>query len=108
MRFRRLQVARTTPSTSTHFTPSPHVVAAVHGASTALLDMRAERYYTLNVVGSRVWEMLGAGHSVDQIATSIADEFDAPLARIDSDVRALLGRLEDSSLILPTAEAAEP
>lgn len=93
--------ARTLPETC--FAPSPHVVAAVHDADTALLDMRTERYYTLDAVGTRIWEMLGAGQSMDEIATHLADEFDAPLAVIDADLRALLAKLQSASLIIPSS-----
>ena len=108
MKPRRSYSRRATRVASAHFVPAPYVVAAVHGTDTALLDMRAERYYTLNAVGSRVWEFLGAGHAVGQIAIELGEEFEAPLDRIESDLRALLDRLEQASLIVPVAEAVAP
>lgn len=96
--------SRTADTDVTRFLTSPYVVAAVHGTDTALLDMRAERYYTLDAVGSRVWELLSAGHTVQQMAVELGEEFDAPLDRIESDLRALLSRLEETSLIVPTQE----
>ncbi len=84
---------------ATRFAPAPHVTSAVHGAATALLDMRTERYYTLGEVGSRIWALLASGRSVDDIARRLGEEFDASEATIDADLRALLARLEGAALI---------
>jgi hypothetical protein len=83
------------------------VVAAMHGTDTALLDMRAERYYTLDEVGSRIWTLLVEGRSPDDIASQLGDEFDAPHDIIARDLGTLLARLEKASLILRGAEAGE-
>lgn len=98
----RLSRARTTQAgafASTRFVPAPHVVAVVHGTDTALLDMRAERYYTLDEVGTRVWTLLGEGAPVDVIVRRLLDEFDAPAATIEGDLRALLDQLHSARLI---------
>lgn len=108
MKSRRLYSRCDTSAATAHFVPAPYVVAAVHGTDTALLDMRAERYYTLDAVGSRVWQLLSGRHTVQQIAVELGEEFDAPLDRIESDLRALLDRLEEASLIVPTQDALTP
>ena len=93
---------------ATRFVPAPYVVAAVHGTDTALLDMRSERYYTLDSVGSRIWALLVDGHSADDIASKIGEEFDAPSEKIVSDLHALLQRLEEATLITPSTDAGVP
>jgi hypothetical protein len=107
MFFRRQQATIAAADTSTRFTPAPYVVAAMHGTDTALLDMRAERYYTLDEVGSRIWTLLVEGRSPDDIASQLGEEFDAPHDIIAHDLGALLARLEKASIILPGAEAGE-
>lgn len=99
MHFRESRAALGAPSRDTHFDPAPYVATAVHGADTALLDMRSERYYTLDVVGSRIWALLASGCSVGETASRIAEEFDASMTKIESDLRALLERLERTALI---------
>jgi len=105
MLFRRHQATIAATIANTRFTPAPYVVAAVHGTDTALLDMRAERYYTLDAVGSRIWALLVDGHSADDIASKLGEEFDAPPDTITRDLSALLERLEKASIILPSAGA---
>jgi hypothetical protein len=107
MFFRRQQATIAATDVGTRFTPAPYVVAAVHGTDTALLDMRAERYYTLDEVGSRIWTLLVEGRSPHDIASQLGDEFDAPRDIIEHDLGALLARLVKASLILPGAEPGE-
>ena len=108
MQLQSSRAGRDTTPDGTRLVPAPYVVAAVHGTDTALLDMRSERYYTLDSVGSRVWALLAEGHSPDDIASKIGEEFDAPSEKIVSDLRALLQHLEKASLITPTIGAGVP
>jgi hypothetical protein len=101
MQFRSSRVARNVTLDATRFDLAPHVVAAVHGSDTALLDMRSERYYSLDAVGSRIWALLASGYSVGEIASHLGDEFDASMTTIEEDLRALLERLERAALIEP-------
>lgn len=99
MQFRSSHVGRIPAVGATRFDPAPHVVAAAHGSDTALLDMRSERYYTLDAVGSRIWALLASGYAVAEITSRIGEEFDASMTKIETDLRALLDRLEGASLI---------
>ena len=95
-------------SRAAHFVPAPHVVSAVHGVDTALLDMRSERYYTLGDVGSRVWALLASGYSVGEIAERLSEEFDASMTKIEADLHSLLARLEGATLIRRLSGEREP
>jgi hypothetical protein len=107
MFFRRQQATIAAADAATRFTPAPYVVAAVHGTDTALLDMRSERYYTLDEVGTRIWALLVEGRSANYIASQLDEEFDAPHDIIAHDLDTLLARLEKASIILPGGEAGE-
>lgn len=58
-----------------------------------LLDLRTNRYYELNATGRRVWDLLAAGRTADEIAATLCAEFavDAATARssVDDLIRAL-------------------
>jgi hypothetical protein len=90
-------------ATLQHLAPAPHVVTANHEGDTILFDTKTDRYYTLNAVGTRVWECLGQGIQVDAIPTRIAEEFDAPVVTIDADVRSLIAQLRQAALVTPSA-----
>ena len=86
------------------FRQSPRVLATWQGAELVLLDTRRERYYTLNEVGSHVWEMLASGATYVEIVSDIRRCYDMPAQRLDDpvehDVSQLLRSLWDAGLIL--------
>lgn len=81
------------------FTPEPHVVSVVQHVDTALLDLRSERYFTLNEVGTRIWELLADGTEVAVIIELLAEEYDAPIQLIEADTQALLSALVKARLV---------
>ena len=64
-----------------------------------LLDLDGGTYFALNEVGARVWELSDGSRTVAEIATLLADEYDAPAAVIKADVLELLGELEVEQLV---------
>ena len=96
----------------TRFAHAPDVRSAVHADRTVLLDLRRERYYSLDDVGTRIWALLGEGADVPAMIERLAEEFDAPADRIAADVDAFLLRLADEMKVIvpvvPVLPAAEP
>ncbi len=91
------------------FVQAQHVRSVVHGDRTILLDLRRERYYSLDEVGTRVWALLGEGADVPGIVARLAEEFDAPATQIETDVRALLAKLADDwGVIISVPTAVSP
>ena len=84
--------------------PSPFVCCALHGDRTILLDMRRERYYSLNEVGTRVWALVASGADTPGIVARLAEEFDAPVEQIGADVGRLLRHLAQLRMLV-AAEA---
>ena len=84
--------------------PCKHVLATVAGDQTVLLDVEAGEYYTLNRVGGRIWTLLGDRLPVAAIVEQIAAEFDAPVERIDADVREHITNVLSMSLVEPVAD----
>lgn len=76
------------------FAQAPHVLATAAGSERVLLDLKGERYYTLNEVGSRLWALLGPGATVPEMVATIGREYDgAGAEQVERDVRALLAEL---------------
>ncbi|HEU5169426.1 MAG TPA: PqqD family protein [Gemmatimonadales bacterium] len=84
---------------SDRFRARPHVVWARHADTTVLLDADAGRYYTLNEVAGRVWDLLVAGEPLLEILRCLGDEYDAPAELLEADVEALIERLLEAALI---------
>ena len=90
---------------------SPHVRTARQGDEAALFDLRGERYFALNEVGSRVWELLAPGATRREIVAVIRREYAMPpmpsagdgTDAVDADVARLLAELLDAGLVVDVA-----
>jgi hypothetical protein len=64
-----------------------------------LLNLDGGRYYALDEVGHRVWELCDGTRSVSQIIGTVCEEYDAPLETIEADVLELLQDLMNEKLL---------
>jgi len=71
----------------------------MHGTRTVLLDSRTGRYYGLDEVGSRIWNLATAGYGPDLIADKLAQEYEAPTEQLERDVEVFLSELKQSRLM---------
>ena len=78
---------------------SAGVVSCDLVGSAALLNMRSNIYYTLNAVGSRVWDLIQQPKSVSAICADILARYEVDAKRCHDDVIALLRDLNDAGLI---------
>lgn len=76
------------------------VVAQAVNGEAVLLDIERGEYYSLNVVGSRIWELCDGTRSTAQIVSVICDEFDAAEEVVATDTRDILDELEREKLIV--------
>jgi hypothetical protein len=67
--------------------------------STVVLDLTRGEYFSLNEVGSAIWEGLSAGRSVGEVAGRLVEEYDVDLPTARRDVQALVARLLASGLL---------
>lgn len=81
------------------FARTPGVIARRIAGETILVpvNQRAEdmALFTLNEVGTFVWERLDGSHSLGAIAAAITDHFEVEAARASSDVLAFLDLLAE-------------
>lgn len=61
--------------------------------------------YTLNEVGSRIWQLIDGSRTVKEIIAEISAEYDVALAEAEQDVRELLGSMKEAGLIRRTGES---
>ena len=86
-------------------TTSSRVVAAKDQVSSSLagemviLSLQTERYFGLDRVGARIWDLLKAPARVADIRDTIVAEYEVEPERCERDVLALLERLADQGLI---------
>jgi hypothetical protein len=90
--------------TQQYFAIAPTVRAAGSEDGIVLLDLAAGTYHSLNPVGSRVWQHLARGRSRSEVLGRLTDLFDAPSAKIEADVHALLSQLARLGMLVPSQE----
>ena len=86
-------------SADTRLVPATHVLAAVHGTRTVLLDPRRGRYYGLDEVGGRIWALAQDQRSKDEIVEALCSEFEVDRAQLESDVTEVLETLRAKGLV---------
>lgn len=69
------------------------------GAEQAILQLDSGKYYGLNPVGARVWQLLAEPRKVSEILTTLLAEYDVPADRCRADLFALLLKLREAGLI---------
>jgi hypothetical protein len=64
----------------------PQVMSRQVGDETVLLDLESGTYFGLDSVGKRIWESVGEGLTLAEIASVIVSEFEVDEATAQSDV----------------------
>ena len=79
--------------------PSPHVRIQVTGDEAVLLDLASERYFGLNTVGTRTWQLLSVDPSVQIAYDTLLVEYEVAPAQLERDLLTLLAQLADGGLV---------
>mgnify|MGYP000924650280 CR=1 FL=1 len=74
--------------------------------SVVLFNMDDGRYYALNELGARVWDLCDGALRLSGVVDAICDEYDAPRATITQDVVDLIRELVDEGLVVEADQTA--
>ena len=74
-------------------------VSCALGDEAAILHMRSGVYYGLDPVGARIWKLLESPRSVEDLRTTILDEFEVEPGKCETDLLGLLEKLRTEGLI---------
>ncbi len=86
--------------------PSPEVLFRELQGEAVLLDLRSQRYYGLDLVGTRIWQLVEEHGQEEAILEGLEAEFDASREQLSQDLRDFLAGLEERQLILRDASPA--
>jgi hypothetical protein len=78
---------------------SDQVLSQEVSGETVLLDLQSEFYFGLDKTGTRIWELLQAGLSIQDLIGKMLDEFEVDRQTLEADVNALLEKLLDAGLV---------
>ena len=79
--------------------PSPDVQGTSMEGETVLLDLSTGRYYTLNWLGSVIWEHCTGHSTISDIHAVLCDRFDVASERALDDLVALVNQLIQEGLL---------
>lgn len=92
---------KTVPARRRKYKHARHVSWRRVGNETVLLDLNTSAYFSLNPVGSLVWEGLGAGRSLREIAEGVCRKYGTDPDKVQKDIQALLAQLLKQGLLQP-------
>ena len=78
--------------------PAPEVFSQVVEGEMVLLDSVRGRYYALDAVGARVWQLMVEERELAAVRARMLSEFDVDAATLDADLVALFDRLRSAGL----------
>ena len=97
----------------THIAPSQKLVISdevlgqeIDGES-VLLDLRSEKYFGLNPVGTRVWQLLNERKSMGNMLDILHSEYAVNRKQLEKDVGDLLERMLQAGLVTLSTPDAE-
>lgn len=80
-------------------TISPDVLSQTIEGHAVLLDLASEKYYSLDDVGTRIWEILSEESSVAVAFERLLTIYDVDRVSLARDLSAFLARLADAHLV---------
>jgi hypothetical protein len=89
----------------TQFRPSPDVVSRRLGDEVVLAHLGTERILVLNSTAGRLWELLCAGTSREDLNRTMLDEFEVSESELAAELETLLTSLRTEQLIDPDGGA---
>jgi len=69
------------------------------GGETVILDLGSEQYFSLDQVGTQVWQLLKSGLSEAEVVETLLAEYEVDVATLSRDVSQLMTSLADAGLI---------
>ena len=76
-----------------------HVLVRFMDRESVLLNLETERYFGLDEMGTRMWQVVTAAPNVETALQQLQDEYDTTPETLQSHLTELLGRLVDNGLL---------
>lgn len=94
-------------SLPTHITISPDVLFQGLEGESVLLHLESERYYGLDDVGTRIWELLDEHSDTATVLERLLAEYDADEATLRQDLADLIAKLVAVGMVVVERQTSE-
>ncbi len=78
---------------------SSQVISRTVDDEALIIHLPSGSYYSLNAVGTRVWESIDGTLTVEAVTKIVVSEYDADAERVEAEVLALIGQLAEEGLV---------
>jgi hypothetical protein len=76
-----------------------HVSYSIVGEDAFLLNTRTNKYYILEEVGTRIWNMLKSGESLRKIYKALLVEFEVEPSQLEQDILELIVNMNENGIV---------
>ena len=76
------------------------------GSETVILGLSSGRYYGVEAVGARIWQLIQEPAAVADVRQTIVSEYEVDPERCEADLLELLQRMIDAGLVEVRSESA--
>jgi hypothetical protein len=80
-------------------TISPDVLLQELNGESVLLDLKTERYYGLDDIGTRMWQLLDSNSHVEAACSRLLQEYEVDETTLKDDLAELIDKLAEAGLI---------
>lgn len=94
-------------SAQTRFACDPEVVGKVVDGEAIIINLANGMYYSANDAGGVVWTLFDNGHSIDEVAGRLVEQYEVDPPQAQADVEQLAQRLIDEGLMRAAERQAE-
>ena len=87
------------PSLSDRVRIAGDVLFQVVGGETVLLDLASETYFGLDEVGTRIWSLLQADHTLAEVHSILLSEYEVESRLMEEDLLSHVDELQKAGLV---------
>jgi Coenzyme PQQ synthesis protein D (PqqD) len=88
-------------SNPARFRRAPDVHGRAFGEELVVLDLAGGEYYSLDILGARIWNELVAGHTVGEVLALLVRDYDAEPELLGKDLESFAEELVRRGLLVP-------
>ena len=87
------------PSLNTKFERNNDIISSEMGGETVMMSIENGKYFSVNPVGSRIWELLHSPQTVAQLVDTLLDEYEIDRATCEKEVINFLTHMESENVV---------
>lgn len=84
---------------TTNVSLSPDALFQEVNGELVILDLASEKYFGLDAVGTRIWQLLNENQSLGEVKKVILSEYEVSQEQLEADIKQLLDSLQQAGLV---------